>query len=173
MNKITNYISVAFVAVVALMATVSLLGIWEVLVDDVVEKSVLTVGFLVFVNMVIMLGYRFLSPEQKVEETDATWQPLFTNIRTIALRVMIGSAGLLGLVGILGIWEVLDSEIFWRSFSSIAVLAISATVVTAVCLERENHKMIANWFTKEDGQWSFWRIVLGIILFGWVLSWFA
>lgn len=171
MNKIINYASVGFIATVIVMTIVSLLEVWEILVEDVITKSLSTVGFLAFVCVVVVLGYRFLHPDHKQEENTAnTWRPVFQTLRTMSLSTMIATAVLMGLLGILGIWEVLQEDFFWRSLSSIAIVALTASVITVVCLEREGKGVLARVVHNKHGEFSIWKGVLVVILLGWLLG---
>lgn len=171
MNKMINYGSLGFITVVMLMAVVSLLGIWNILVDDVIEKSLATIGFLALVGAIITLGYRFLHPDESADETEHnTWQPMFKQIRTMALTVMIGATGILGLLGILGIWEVLNDDFFWKSLSSISVIAVSSCIIAAVCFERENRGLITRILHNKHGEFSFARAFVLFVFVVIVLS---
>lgn len=57
---------------------------------------------------------------------------VFLAIRRVTAWVMIMSAILFALVGVLAIWEVFGgsaSDVVWRAFSSLAIVAFAALVV--------------------------------------------
>lgn len=56
----------------------------------------------------------------------------FSAIKSVSAWVMIISATLFGIIGVLGVWEAFgedNSDVVWRSISSLGIIAFSSLIV--------------------------------------------
>ena len=119
MKALQDTVGFVFIGIVALFSALAVLGIWEVLAEDVIEKSLMTIGLLALVAIIVMIAG-------------------FHMIRRLMIGVLIVAVSLLALLGVMAIWDVIEEkEVLFKSLTSIAVLAFAAFVVVITCLERE------------------------------------
>lgn len=152
-----------FIASLAVLTVVAVLGVWNVFAHDVITKSFQTLGVVALVAVVIIIAGRFMdtSPDTGMA---SSMVPMFKAIRYLTLTTLIASVSLLALVGVLSIWNVIsDTQVLYKSLSSIAIVAFSSYLSVAVCLERENHPL----WKERSGEFSVGGFVaLGI--FFWI-----
>jgi hypothetical protein len=162
MKSIHNAASAFFIGAVAVLSVISILGVWDFFSNDVIWKSFLTLGLLAVIAVVIIVAGRFIENKDAVVAVPQVPNPIFKSIRQITLGVLIISATLLALVGVMVIWDVItDSEVLFKSLSSLGILAFSSFVIVVTCLdlEREDNPLLKN-----HGKKSGWIILLVIVL---------
>ncbi len=145
----------------------AILGVWDFLDGDVIDKSFQTVALLAFVTIVLVASARFMDakkgdstdPQVLAEITQS--KAMFANIRHITLSIFIGALGILALLGVLSIWEVVGGDVMSKSLSSIAVLGFSALIVLIACLLREDNPALVGGST--EGKMSITRIILTVL----------
>jgi hypothetical protein len=139
MKAIQDATGFLFIGIVALFSAIAVMGIWEILGKDVIEKSLMTIGLLALVAVIVMVAGRFVGNRESTPgATIVVPHPAFHSIRRLMIGVLIASVSLLALLGVMSIWDVIDErEVLFKSLSSIAVLAFAAFVVVITCLERE------------------------------------
>lgn len=54
------------------------------------------------------------------------------SIERIAVGTLVFSVSILSIVGLLGIWEWLDNDIIWKSYTTIGVLGMAALLVVGI-----------------------------------------
>lgn len=163
MKKIQDAAAVVFILSVFVLTAVSILGVWQFFARDVIVKSFETLGILALVSVVIIGASRFLDSSQSGSVYVA--DPGFKLLRHVSLGILIAAASVLALVGILAIWEVIaQSEVLYKSLSSLGIVAFSTFVVVAVCMERERHPLLA----QRGGGFSVGSIIL-LLLGAWVV----
>lgn len=162
MKKIQDAAAVIFILSIFVLTVVSVLGVWQFFDRDVIVKSFATLGILALVSVVIIGASKFLD---SAPASVYTPDPGFKLLRHVSLGILIFSASVLALVGILAIWEVIaQSEVLFKSLSSLGIVAFSTFIVVAVCMERERHPMLA----QRGGGFSVGSIIV-LLLFGWVV----
>ncbi|MBP6860497.1 MAG: hypothetical protein KBC38_02975 [Candidatus Pacebacteria bacterium] len=160
MKAIQNIAAYLFIAAVAVLSIVSILGVWEVVEDDMIEKSFLTIGLLGVVAIVVIAAGRFIDTTPMDDMNSLAWVAAFKSIRHVTLGSLIVSAVLLAFLGVLAIWEVIaDMEVLMRSMGTLAVIGFASLIIVMVCLERENRSAKPG----EAVRMSAGTIVLGII----------
>lgn len=169
MKKLQNWSGFIFIICTAFLAVVAILGIWQILSDDVVIKSEKTIGLLALVAIIVIIAGRFTdSKKQSIVDINGVEHaevpdinPAFTIIRHGTLVILIAAVTFLALFGVLAIWDVLSGEVLSKSLASIGILAFASLIVVVTCLEREHHKFM-------ERKLSGWMIFL-IIIFMWPL----
>jgi len=138
MKALQDTVGFVFIGIVALFSALAVLGIWEVLAEDVIEKSLMTIGLLALVAIIVMIAGRFVGRGQPSDIAIVVPHPAFHMIRRLMIGVLIVAVSLLALLGVMAIWDVIEEkEVLFKSLTSIAVLAFAAFVVVITCLERE------------------------------------
>lgn len=151
MKKIQDGAAIFFIVCTAVLASISVLGVWEFFSKDVITKSFETIGLLAVVSVIIIFASMFIDTRRGSHSTalDAMGNPIvepvvinpiFGTIRRMTVVILIVSVALLALLGVMSIWELLTRDIVTRSLSSMAVIAFSALIVVLTCLEREENK---------------------------------
>jgi hypothetical protein len=168
MKKLQDWAALVFIACVALLAVISVLGIWKLLNDDVIGKSMETIGLLGAVAIIIIVAGKFVGRGQAEGQASEVVNPVFTGIRTGTVSLLIVSVSLLALFGVLSIWEVLSKDVLHKSLASLAVVAFDAVVIMVACMTRENHQ-----FFHGGEKFSIGRVlgVLLLVLFGVPFIW--
>lgn len=168
MNKIQNGAAFIFIICVIVLAIISILAVWQEFDQDILMKSIQTIGLLAGVSALVITSGRFLdSRSQKINSTENPMgnetpvvieiNPAFTHIRRSIVVILIISTALLALLGVLAIWDVASGDILNKSLSSIAIVAFSSLMIVFTCLEREHHKLMQK---KISGSMIFLIIIL-------------
>lgn len=163
MKKIQDAAAVIFILSLFVLTVISVLGVWQFFDRDVILKSFQTLGILALVSVVIIGSSRFLDSAQST----APYQPDpgFKLLRHVSLGILIAAASVLALVGILAIWEVIaQTEVLFKSLTSLGIVAFSTFVVVAVCMERERHPLLV----RSGGGFSVGAVLL-MLLGAWVV----
>ncbi len=152
MKKIQDNAGLFFIACVALLGGVSVAGVWELLSNDVIGKSMQTVGLLAITAFVIIAAGRVIDHRKRAVEGVAgsdgdqivplDVHPAFIRIRHLTVVILIAVVSILALVGVLSIWDVVGGEVLLKSFSSMAIVIFSSVVMVLTCLEREGHQIL-------------------------------
>lgn len=165
MKKIQDVSAFVFISCVGVLAAISILGIWKVLNQDVINKSIQTISLLAVVTVIIIVAGKFFdkNEEQSAEGVPMVpvANPAFSSLRHFTVVTLIGSVTILALLGVLAIWDVLAGEALSKSLSSMSILAFASLVVVMTCLQRENHKLMK---AKVSG-WA----IFGLVILGWML----
>jgi len=171
MKKLQNISAFVFIACVVILTVVSILGVWKILEEDVITKSIQTVSLLALVTIVIIITGKFFdSHNQSVASGDMVGatavsaleiNPAFTSIRYITLTTLIISLVILALLGVLSIWDVLSGQTLSKSLSSMTIIAFSSIIIIMTCLQREQHKLMQ----KKISGWA----IFGMVIIGWIL----
>ena len=170
MNKTYNITALVFILITTVIAGLSLLGIWDILADQVIARTLLTITLLVVISLVVGYAYQYINPFDHTDESNDTPWPVFTALRKSFLSLLIASVFVLGLVGVLSIWEIISEENIFKVFSSIAVLSISSGIITVVCLNRERHERFTKFFNTSNVSTE--TAVVGVLLLAYALFWF-
>lgn len=153
-----------FIACVALLTAVSVLGVWELFDGDVIEKSFATLGLLALVAMIVIGAGKFVGDPSVVLEPVP--RPGYRATRNITLTSLIVSSSLLALLGVLSIWDVItDTKIIHKSLTTLGIIAFSSLIIVMVCLEREQNQF---WRKYAKGKFSGGSII-GFIILGWLV----
>ena len=136
-TKVGNITALGFILGTAVLGFVAILGVWDFLDNEIIEKSFATIGLLVFVTVVILIASKYVGRN----ETPTPW-PIFSSIQRITIGSLVISSALLALVGVLSIWEVLEGVSVGRSVASLAIIAFISLVTVMVCLERKGLKLM-------------------------------
>lgn len=138
MKKFIDFVAYFFIAVVAVLSAVAMMGIWEMVDDDVIEKSFVTIALLTVVTVIVLVTEQFFDqPDDSEKVAQRGSVAVFRGIRKLALVVLLAAVSILALIGVLSIWEVLSEDIGERSIATIALLAFSALLIVLTCLHRE------------------------------------
>ena len=163
MKALQNLAGLIFMGSVSVLTIVAILGIWEIVNNDVIEKSLSTIGILAAVTAVVLVAGRFIDKSEP--STVSVVSPAFASIRKITLVFLIASISLLAFIGVLAIWEIIqDKEILFKTLSTMGLIAFASLVIVVVCMERENHPMLQN----KGKQFSAGGIFL-VLIFAWML----
>jgi len=154
--KVANVTALAFISGLIILGFVSILGIWDFLDDDVVEKSFATIGLLVFVTVIILIATKYLGKNEVVAPLS-----IFASIQRITVGTLIISSALLALVGILSIWEILDGVSVGRSVASLAIIAFISLITVMICLERKGSKTMQHHLS--PGRMIGWLFFIAIV----------
>lgn len=180
MKNFANVSSLVFIIGVLLFSFVAILGVWDFMQDDVVVKSLSTIGVLGFVGLIVIVASSYFDKsednhEHLVEEgqtslaaTNDTAPSIFRSIRQSTLGVMIVSLVFLSFLGIMAIWEIFDGEVVMRSMSSIAIILFASIIIVGVCMAHERHPRIMN----SKGHISPVFVIVVLIL-GWIMVGFS
>lgn len=150
MKKVADISAYIFIAAVALLSVVSILGVWDFFDGDVIIKSFQSAGLLAVVAVIIIVAEHFIEKKeaplavnaQGVAVPSSDELIIFKSIRIMTVTVLIAGATLLALFGVLSIWEVLSKEVFGKSVASIAIVAFSSLVILVTCFEREDSPLL-------------------------------
>ncbi|PIQ92086.1 MAG: hypothetical protein COV70_01440 [Parcubacteria group bacterium CG11_big_fil_rev_8_21_14_0_20_39_22] len=152
MEKIQNSIAYLFIGCVAILAVISVFGVWNLLDDDVISKSFKTIGLIAFASIIIAVAGNASEKHKLAKEgSDAPEAPgamqsqiseavphkAFAGIRQTTTVFLVVCVSILALLGALSIWEVMGGEILERSFSSMIILSFAAFIIVLTCLTRE------------------------------------
>ena len=140
MKHIQNVAGFCFIIAVAVLAIISICGVWEIFSSDVITKSFETLGLLAVVAVIVMVAGRYVDnrSQQGSEALIIAPHPIFKTLRQITLGILIASASVLALLGVLAIWDVIaDKTVLYRSLGSLGILAFSSLIIVMTCKERE------------------------------------
>lgn len=170
MKKVQNIAAFLFIICVVFLTIVSILGVWKIFGEDVIIKSIKTIGLLAGVAALIIVAGRFIDsrPQNIIDNSGAPVplpiddvDPTFKSIRHAMVAVLIISSVVLALFGVLAIWDVVSGDILSKSLASLAIVAFASLVVVFTCLEREHHKLMQS---KISGSMIFFVIIIGWML---------
>lgn len=145
MGKIQDLFVGIFIVVIVLLTWMSVLGVWEIVDKDVIAKSLQTLGLIAFVSIIVMVAAKYMGAGHVSVPTDVPQlpNPAFRTIRVGTLAVLIAAAGTLALIGILVIWDVIaESQVLWKSISSLLILCFGAFIIVVACLQKENSPLL-------------------------------
>ncbi len=166
MRTIQDATAFFFMAVVVILGTVAVFGVWDIFAKDVIQKSFMTLGLLSLIAVLVMVAGRFIDNKPEASEVAISVNPAFGSIRRMMLGTLIVSASLLALLGVLAIWEVITKgEVLWKSIGSIGVIAFCSLLVVMACLERE--KVLAGG---GKSNMPLGRLILLWIIGGWLFT---
>jgi hypothetical protein len=167
MKNLQDSAALFFVTAVAVLGLVSVLGVWDFFSKDVILKSFETLGLLAVVAVVIIVAGNFIETKGTQGVTvPLPPNPAFRSMRRLTLGVLILSAALLALLGVMVIWEVIaNSEVLYKSLSSLCVIAFCSFIIVMTCLEREGNPHFGG---KKMSVGTIVLLVLGLYL---VLAW--
>ena len=164
MQSIQNITALSFLVVLAVLAGVSILGIWDMLGEDVVQKSFFTLCLIGVVSGVVLVAAKYFHhPESGENEKVVAPDPMFRHIRVFTVAALIVSSALLALLGVFAIWEVMDMDVLFRSLASLGVIAFSAMVSIVICMDREGLKSVVSKNQSSAGT------VIGILFLFWFM----
>lgn len=174
MKKIIDVVSFLFILCVLVLTTVSILGVWDFVSDDVISKSFMTIGLLATVSIIVIGATHFIGSKPKTDfgqqSNDVLTEPsqdllvlTFSVIRHFVIGILILSAVILAFLGILSIWDLMQDNVLSKSISSIGIIMFASSIITLTCLSREGHKVSG---TSISG-WTVFAIIIGI----WIISW--
>lgn len=136
MKKIQDLAALLFIAAVALLSTVAVLGVWDFFTGDVIVKSFETLGLLAVAAVIVIVAGHFIGHGTAV--TPELPNPFFHQLRKGTIGIVIVSVSILALLGVLAIWDVIaDKQVLYRSFISLLIVAFGAFIMVLTCLERE------------------------------------
>ena len=168
MKKFQDVIALFFILCVFVLTVVSILGVWDVFGDDVVTKSLQTIGLLAVVSLIVMAAIQFIDshkrPDQNISDnglnnvfqSSTSPMPIFSVVRHTSIVFLIISTVLLAFCGVLSIWDVVTGDVLQKSLSSIGIIIFSSSIITLACLNREGRK-IGN-FPVSSG-WAIFAII--------------
>jgi len=176
MKKIKDIVSLFFILCILILTTISILGVWDFVSDDVISKSVMTIGLLAVVSLIIIGATHFIGSKPKTNfeqqnedalaESDQNSMVLsFNVIRHIVIGILILSAVILAFLGVLSIWDLMEGKVLGKSISSIGIIMFASSIITITCLSREGHKISGS----SVSGWVIFAIIAGI----WAISWFV
>ncbi|MFA7309460.1 MAG: hypothetical protein WC050_01010 [Candidatus Paceibacterota bacterium] len=144
MKTIQDSAAFLFIIAVAILTGVCVLGVWEFFDHDVILKSFETVGLLALVAVVVIFAGRFMG-SGSTAVVQSVPNPLFADLRSVTVVILIAASALLAFIGVLSIWDVItDTSVLYKSVGSLAVLAFGAFVMVATCMEREQNPLLKN-----------------------------
>jgi hypothetical protein len=165
MRALQNGAGILFISCLAILSVIAILGVWDFFTQDVIWKSFQTLGICALVAAVVMIAGRFMDASPDLSPGASGMIQMFKAIRYLTLSTLIAAVSLLALVGVLAIWDVItNTDVVYKSLSSIAIIAFSSYIAVAVCLERENHVL----WQRRSSEFS----VGGLIALG-ILFWIA
>lgn len=159
-TKIKELASLLFMLCVLILSLISILGIWDLVPDDLVEKSMATIALITFTSLIVAFAATLSRHGEKtgVENVPAPINPTFPIIRKMSTTLLITAVILLTLIGVLSIWELFPEEILFQSLSTIAVLAFAFFIIMISCLMNEKKTL------NHDGKWSIGKIIIYILV---------
>ena len=171
MKAIQDSAAFFFVAAVATLSIVSVLGVWDFFAHNVINKSFETLGVLAAASVVVIVASRFIEAHQS-QVPAAPYVPNegFRFVRRGTLAILIFLAALLALIGVMSIWGLIpDTKVLWKSISSLAILAFGAFVIVATCMERERMPKLNADGTMAVDYGNMVGIVLAVLVGGWFI----
>ncbi len=160
MKAIQNIAAYLFIAAVAILSIVSILGVWEVVEDEMITKSFLTIGLLGVVAIIVIAAGRFIDSTPADDMNSLAWAATFKSIRHVTLGSLIISAVLLAFLGVLAIWEVIDDmDVLMRAIGTLAIIGFASLIIVMVSMERENRAAKPG----EAVRMSVGTVILGIL----------
>lgn len=124
---------------VAVLAVISVLGVWDFFSGDVIWKSFQTIGLAAFVAIIVIVAGDYM---EKGKPLIVPANPVWSEIKKATLVILVIAVSLLALLGILSIWVIEDREILFKSISSLAILGLGGLLIAATChhLEGKDRK---------------------------------
>jgi len=163
MKKIQDLAAFLFIAAVALLSTVAVLGVWDFFTGDVIVKSFETLGLLAVAAVIVIVAGHFIGHGSAV--TPELPNPFFRQLRKGTIGIVIVSVSILALLGVLAIWDVIaDKEVLYRSFISLLIVAFGAFIMVLTCLEREGGESTTQGEHKGLSGGVIVAIVLGLLV---------
>lgn len=143
-KKIQDSAALFFIGAVVLLSILAILGIWDVLAQDVLMKSFQTIGLLAVAALIISGAAQAIDSRKETVPgaIPEVANPLFGVLRHMTVAVLIVSVSLLALLGILAIWDVLSGEVTEKSLASMALLVFSSLVIIVTCANREGNNAL-------------------------------
>jgi len=65
-------------------------------------------------------------------------------VKSIAIGILITAVSILTLIAILSIWDVLSSDVLWKSISTIGIVAFGALIVVVAAQALEHKEFPSN-----------------------------
>ena len=169
MKTIQDIAGFLFIAAVAFLSVISVLGVWDFFSQDIINKSFETMGVLALVAIVVMVAGRFI--EGRADGVAVVPNPAFKSIRYATLSLLIIFVSALALLGVLAIWDVIaDKDVLYKSLSSVAILAFAAFVMVVTCLEREDSPLLRGGGGNSSGGWSVGGVIGVLVLLSLLFS---
>lgn len=167
MKTIQDTAAFLFIAALGVLTVVSVLGVWDFFARDVIFKSFQTLGLVALIAVVVLSAGKYIGGLEG--GVIIAPNPLFQVIRRGTLGLLIIFATLIALLGVMTIWEVIaNTDVLYRSLSTLAILAFASFITVVVCMERENHSMIK----ERKSEFSLGTVIL-VLVFGWMTWWFS
>jgi len=138
MKKFGDLAALFFIFAVVVLSLISILGVWDILSDDVLTKSFQTLGLLAFVSVIVMLFARNASDVNTTSVVSVP-NPIFKTIRQVTIVLVIIAVSFLALLGVLAIWDVIaNKDVLYKSLSSLAIIAFGSGIIIVTTKERDN-----------------------------------
>lgn len=154
MHKFIDLIAGLFIGIVVAFAGVAILAIWDILSEDVIYKSMMSVGILGAVLFLVMVASNFLD---KNEQATVLQNHTFAAVRRQASITLSLSVIFFAIVALMGVWEVVESRYLSDVYATLSVVAGASIVILVVALKRENNPYFIN--KNISGGW----ILIGLI----------
>lgn len=177
-NKLKEGASLLFMLCVTILTGISILAIWDLLPEDVIGKSMATMGIIALALLLVVFAGGFFRRGEEVSAgaeqlTPFETNPIFPFIRKTSVTFIIASVVLLALFGIMSIWEVFPRETLFKSLSSIALIAFSFFIMVLTCMVNEKGKLSgvdSEGKTGSQSQSAGVYLFLGIVLLAWIFA---
>lgn len=139
-SRIANAAAYFFIITTFVLTVVSILGIWGDF-DDVIGKSFLSIGLISFACLVILVidgHYPKKTVSQEVAQAYLRSIENFAQIRKISFVVIIVSITVCVFLGLLSIWEILETDVFYKTMATMASIGFYSFITLIVCSRRED-----------------------------------
>lgn len=139
MRKLANWAAYFFIVTTFILTIISVAGIWKILSEDVIWKSFQSIGLVAIACFVVILAEGFSTNKPSEEEVTEFKDTvlIFEAIRKFAGAVLIISVSLCVFLGLLSIWEVMSSDVLYKSLSSLASIGFFSLITMITCKDRE------------------------------------
>ncbi|MDP3988815.1 MAG: hypothetical protein Q8P93_01110 [bacterium] len=147
MKNFANISAAIFIVLIIIATALSMLGIWELLSDEIFSKSIQTIALISVVAVILMVadhvsGMRAVDTETTLTVSEATYLQVFIGIKKATFVILTLSVVFFAFMGILSIWDVITKgEIMEKSLGSIGVVAFSSILIMIACMEREGRSV--------------------------------
>jgi len=172
MKAIQDGAAFFFIAAVATLSVISVLGVWEFFARDVISKSFQTLGLLAVVSIVVIVAGRYIDARHSGQGVPAyVPNAAFSTLRKLTLAILIMLAAVLALLGVMAIWDVIaDKDVLWKSIGSLAVMAFASFIIVLTCSEREKLPTVnSDGTTSVAGSNGMVGIILSLLIAGWFI----
>lgn len=143
MRSLQNFSAFFFIIAVTLLGIISILGVWDIVGNDIILKSFQTLGLLGLVAAIIIGAGNYMEGGASVSSVPFVPNPAFKSIRVSTLVILITSGSVLALLGVLAIWEVIsDKDILYKSLGTLGIIAFVSFIIVLTCLDREKSPML-------------------------------